>query len=51
MRHVSAKDRRILAPAFHQFAIAVALAGLSALGLGMAKQHKAAHGRTVAFPN
>jgi hypothetical protein len=34
---VSAHDRRISASALHQFAIAVALAGLDAFGFGVTK--------------
>jgi len=48
--HVSAERRRIGAAAFYQFAIAIALAGLGALGLGVAEQHQTAHGCTVAVP-
>jgi hypothetical protein len=47
--HIGADDRRVAAAAFGQFAVAIALAGLGALGFGVAKQHETAHGRTVTF--
>ena len=48
MRHVGADNRGIGAAAFHQLAVAVALAGVGPLGLGVAQQHQAAHRVNVA---
>ena len=47
--HIGADHGRVVAAALGQFAVAVALAGLGALGLGMAQQHQTAHGGNVAF--
>ena len=46
---VSADDRRVGAPPRRELAIAVALAGLGALGLGMAQQQQTTHRGNVAF--
>jgi hypothetical protein len=47
--HVGADRGRVVSAALGQFAVAVALAGLGALGFGMAQQHQTAHGGNVAF--
>jgi hypothetical protein len=39
MSHVSAYRRHVGSAALHEFAVAIALAGLGALGLGVAEQH------------
>ena len=49
MHHIGADDRRFGAAAFHQPAVAIALARRGALGFGMAKQHQTAHRSNVAF--
>ena len=48
-RHVGADEGRIVAAAFGELAVAVALAGLGPFGLGVAEQHKTAHCGNVAF--
>ena len=49
MRHISADRRSVGATAFHQLAVAVALARRGALGFGVAEQHQSAHRGNVAF--
>jgi hypothetical protein len=49
MRHISADHRRVGAAAFHELAVAVALARRGTLGFGMAEQHQSAHRGNVAF--
>jgi putative exporter of polyketide antibiotics len=48
--HVGADQRRVGAAALGELAVAIALAGLGAFGLGVAQQHQTAHGDNVAFP-
>jgi hypothetical protein len=46
--HVGADQRRVGAAALGELAVAVALAGLGALCLGMAQQQQSTHGGNVA---
>jgi hypothetical protein len=50
MGHVSTEHRGVGPAALYKFAVMIALTGRGALGLGMAKQHEAAHCGNVAFP-
>src|SRR5580704_16882282 len=47
--HIGSDHGGVVAAALDQFAVAVALAGFGALGLGMAQQQQTAHGGNVAF--
>ena len=49
-RHIGAYDRGVAAAALGELAVAVALTGLGAFGLGVAQQHKTAHSGKCRFP-
>ena len=48
-RHINPDGLRVGAAALGELAVAVALAGFGALGLGMTQQHQTAHRGNVAF--